>query len=159
MARLPLLQATIHRLMRRPSSPPAWVKYWVCESVPSEDGRIRSRAVRTKCHVLLPAAGLLTDAEIIRALRRFQHDPEFRGAQSARQIDRPLSCDHLRRDETRTADAPPAADAAREDFREHAHQTVICDQGDKRGATSLPPPRTSVGGRGIRNARLRTARS
>jgi hypothetical protein len=35
--------------------------------------------VHDQRQALQPAPGLLTDAEIVRALRRFRYDPEFRG--------------------------------------------------------------------------------
>jgi hypothetical protein len=79
MARLPLLEATVRSLMGRPSSPPASEDVWVYNRAPSEDGRSTSRVIRVRRQVLQPTPGLLTDAEIVRALRRFRYDPEFRG--------------------------------------------------------------------------------
>jgi hypothetical protein len=79
MARLPLLEATVRSLMGRPSSPPASEGVWVYDGAPSEDGRSTPRGLRVRRQVLQPTPGLLTDAEIVRALRRFRYDPEFRG--------------------------------------------------------------------------------
>jgi len=83
MASLPLLEATVRSLMGRPRSPasPLWSSalIWVCDGAPSEGGSAVPRAVRNQRQASPPAPGLLTDAEIARALRRFRYDPEFRG--------------------------------------------------------------------------------
>ena len=78
MASLPLLETTVRSLMGRPSSR-ASPSLWVTEGELSEGGSATPRAVRNQRQALPPAAGLLSDAEIVRALRRFRHDPEFRG--------------------------------------------------------------------------------
>jgi hypothetical protein len=53
--------------------------FWVYDRAPSEGGSATPRAVRNRRQALPPAPGLLSDAEIVRALRRFRYDPEFRG--------------------------------------------------------------------------------
>ena len=81
MASLPRLEATVRRLMGRVTSPapasptPAWL--WVYER-PPEGERTAHRALRDQ-RPRHPAPGLLTDEEIVRALRRFRYDREFRG--------------------------------------------------------------------------------
>ena len=77
MPSLPLLEATVRNLMRRPTSPPASVSYWMYDCVPSEGARTTTHHQR---RALQPRPGLLSDAEVVRALRRFRYDPEFRGA-------------------------------------------------------------------------------
>ena len=79
MASLPLLEATVRRLMGRPRSPSVSDSLWVYDRVPSEGGRPLPRAVRDQHQTSQPMRGLLTDAEIVRALRRFRYDSEFRG--------------------------------------------------------------------------------
>ena len=79
MVSLPLLEATVRRLMGRPRSPQGSDSLWVYDRAPSEGGRTTPRAVRDQHQTLQPMRGLLTDAEIVRALRRFRYDPEFRG--------------------------------------------------------------------------------
>ena len=83
MASLPLLEAFIRSLMGRPSLRASRslssASFWVYDRAPSEGGSATPRAVRNQRQALPPAAGLLSDAEIVRALRRFRHDPEFRG--------------------------------------------------------------------------------
>ena len=79
MASLPLLEATVRRLMGRPRSPQGSDSLWVYDRAPSEGGRTTPRAVRDQHHTLQPIRGLLTDAEIVRSLRRFRYDSEFRG--------------------------------------------------------------------------------
>ena len=83
MASLPLLEAFIRSLMGRPSSRASRslssASFWVYDRAPSEGSSATPRAVRNQRQALPPAAGLLSDAEIVRALRRFRHDPEFRG--------------------------------------------------------------------------------
>jgi hypothetical protein len=77
MATLPRLEAIVRRLMGRPSS--ASVSHWVYESAPSERGRaitLLSGQRRTLPH----APGLLSDAEIVRALHGFRFGSEFRGS-------------------------------------------------------------------------------
>jgi hypothetical protein len=49
------------------------------DRLPSEGGSATPRAARNRRQALQPAPGLLTDAEIVRALRRFRYDSEFRG--------------------------------------------------------------------------------
>ena len=44
-----------------------------------EGGNLPPRALRDQRRGLQPVPGLLTDAEIVRALRRFRYDQEFRG--------------------------------------------------------------------------------
>jgi hypothetical protein len=82
MASLPRLEATVRRLMRRVNSPaPASSTseaLWLYEREPSEGGRTVPRALRDQ-RPTQPAPGLLTDDEIVRALRRFRYDREFRG--------------------------------------------------------------------------------
>jgi hypothetical protein len=80
MASLPRLEASVRRLMGRVTSQaPASstsAALWVYEGEPSEGGRtapLRDQRPRQ------PTPGLLTDDEIVRALRRFRYDPEFRG--------------------------------------------------------------------------------
>ena len=84
MASLPLLEATVRSLMGRPSSPTSPSSssplFWVYDRAPSEGSSATPRAVRNQRQALPPAPGLLSDAEIVRALRRFRYDPEFRGA-------------------------------------------------------------------------------
>ena len=81
MASLPRLEASVRRLMGRVTSPapasptPAWL--WVYER-PPEGERTAHRALRDQ-RPRQPTPGLLTDDEIVRALRRFRYDPEFRG--------------------------------------------------------------------------------
>jgi hypothetical protein len=79
MASLPLLEATVRRLMGRPRSPPGSDSLWVYDLAPSEGRRTTPRAVRDRHQTLQPIRGLLTDAEIVRALRRFRYDRELRG--------------------------------------------------------------------------------
>ena len=80
MASLPQLEATVRRLMGRVTSPAAAsstsTALWVYEGESSEGGRtapLRDQRPRQ------PAPGLLTDDEIVRVLRRFRYDREFRG--------------------------------------------------------------------------------
>ena len=80
MPSLPLLEATVRNLMRRPTSPPASVSYWVYDCEPSEGARTTTRVLHHQRRALQPQPGLLSDAEVVRALRRFRYDPEFRGA-------------------------------------------------------------------------------
>ena len=83
MASLPLLEAFIRSLMGRPSSRASRslssASFWVYDRAPSEGSSATPRAVRNQRQALPPAPGLLSDAEIVRALRRFRYDPEFRG--------------------------------------------------------------------------------
>jgi hypothetical protein len=79
MASLPLLEATVRRLMGRPSSR-ASPSLWVTEGELSEGGRPNSSGRRDRRQALRPRPGLLRDEEIVRALRRFRYDPKFRGA-------------------------------------------------------------------------------
>ena len=79
MVSLPLLEATVRRLMGRPRSPQGSDSLWVYDRAPSEGGRTTPRAVRDQHQTSQPMRGLLTDAEIVRALRRFRYDSEFRG--------------------------------------------------------------------------------
>jgi hypothetical protein len=83
MAALPMSEATVRRLMARPPSSPASASLWVYDREPSEGGRSTLRTVRDQSQPLRPTPGLLTDAEIVRALRRFRFDDEFRGARRA----------------------------------------------------------------------------
>jgi hypothetical protein len=53
--------------------------FWVYDRAPSERGSATPRAVRNQRQAVPPAPGLLRDAEIVRALRRFRYDPDFRG--------------------------------------------------------------------------------
>jgi hypothetical protein len=76
MASLPLLQATIRSLLGLPH-PQA--SAWAYDRAPSEGARTTPRALRDQRPASQPTQGLLTDAEIVRALRRFRYDPEFRG--------------------------------------------------------------------------------
>ena len=79
MASLPLLEVTVRNLMRRPTSPPASVSHWVYDSVPSEGARTTTRVLHHQRRALQPQPGLLSDAEVVRGLRRFRYDSEFRG--------------------------------------------------------------------------------
>ena len=83
MATLPLLEATVRSLMGRPSSSasalPASAPVWVYEREPSEGRGPGSGDRNNRRPASPPTPGLLTDAEIMRALRRFRYDPEFRG--------------------------------------------------------------------------------
>jgi hypothetical protein len=76
MASLPLLQATIHSLLGLPH-PQA--SAWAYDRAPSEGARTTPRALRDQRPASQPTQGLLTDAEIVRALRRFRYDPALRG--------------------------------------------------------------------------------
>ena len=79
MPSLPLLEATVRNLMRRPTSPPASVSYWVYDCEPSEGARTTTRVLHEQRRVLQRQPGLLTDAELVRSLRRFRYDRELRG--------------------------------------------------------------------------------
>ena len=76
MARLPLLEATIRSLMGLPTLPAAAPRDRQCG--PS-GGKWTLRERHDQQRALQPTLSLLTDAEIVRALRRFRFDPEFRG--------------------------------------------------------------------------------
>jgi hypothetical protein len=52
--------------------------FWAYDRAPSEGGSATPRAVRNQRQASPPPLGLLSDAEIVRALRRFRYDPEFR---------------------------------------------------------------------------------
>ena len=78
MASLPLLEATVRSLMGRPSSR-ASPSLWVTEGELSEGGRPKSSGRHDRRQAVRPRPGLLSDEEIVRALRRFRYDPEFRG--------------------------------------------------------------------------------
>jgi hypothetical protein len=78
MAPLPLLEATVRWLMGLPSLPATAQPHANRHGLP-EGGRLPPRSLRDQRRGLPPAPGLLTDAEIVRALRRFRYDPEFRG--------------------------------------------------------------------------------
>jgi hypothetical protein len=77
MARLPVLEGTIKRLLWLPGSPAAAPERGDQREL-SAGGM--PRALRGQRRHEPAAQGLLTDAEIVRALRRFRFDPEFRGA-------------------------------------------------------------------------------
>ena len=78
MASLPSLEATVRSLMGRPSSR-ASPSLWVTEGELSEDGKPKPCGRRDHHQAIRPTPGLLTDAEIVRTLRRFRYDSEFRG--------------------------------------------------------------------------------
>ena len=78
MASLPSLEATVRSLMGRPSSR-ASPSLWVTEGELSEGGRPKSSGRHDRRQAVRPRPGLLSDEEIVRALRRFRYDPEFRG--------------------------------------------------------------------------------
>ena len=77
MTRLPLLEATIRSLMGLPRLPTA--------ASPRDGqcglsaGRWTLRERHDQRRTLQPTPSLLADAEIVRALRRFRYDPDFRG--------------------------------------------------------------------------------
>jgi hypothetical protein len=79
MASLPRLEATVRRLMGRVSSPAPVSStskaLWVYQQPPEGGRTARLRDQRPR----QPAPGLLTDDVIVRALRRFRYDSEFRG--------------------------------------------------------------------------------
>jgi hypothetical protein len=52
---------------------------WVTEGELSEGGRPKSSGRHDRRQAVRPRPGLLSDEEIVRALRRFRYDPEFRG--------------------------------------------------------------------------------
>ena len=79
MASLPLLEATVRRLMGRPRSPSGSDSLWVYDSVPSEGGRPLPRAILDQRRALQPTRGLLSDEELVRSLRRFRYDRALRG--------------------------------------------------------------------------------
>ena len=76
MTRLPLLEATIRSLMGLPSLPAVAPRDGQCVL---SGGRWTLRERNDQQPALQPTPSLLTDAEIVRALRRFRYDPEFRG--------------------------------------------------------------------------------
>jgi len=76
VARLPLLEATIRSLMGLPGLPAAEPRDRQCGL---SGGRWTFRERHDQQRALQPTLSLLTDAEIVRALRRFRFDPEFRG--------------------------------------------------------------------------------
>ena len=78
MASPPSLEATVRSLMGRPSSR-ASPSLWVTEGELSEGGRPKSSGRHDRRQAVRPRPGLLSDEEIVRALRRFRYDPEFRG--------------------------------------------------------------------------------
>ena len=78
MASLPSLEATVRSLMGRPNSR-ASPSLWVTEGELSEGGRPKSSGRHDRRQAVRPRPGLLSDEEIVRALRRFRYDPEFRG--------------------------------------------------------------------------------
>ena len=78
MASLPSLEATVRSLMGRPSSR-ASPSLWVTEGELSEGGRPKSSGRHDRRQAVRPRPGRLSDEEIVRALRRFRYDPEFRG--------------------------------------------------------------------------------
>jgi len=152
MASLRLLEATVRSLMGRPSSPTSPSSssplFWVYDRAPSEGGSATPRAVRNQRQALPPVPGLLTDAEIVRALRRFRYDPEFRGLkrvshQDTRRFGRCIPHDDLRGDATRSADAPQ-----KDDLRTHARQAVASDCRDLGWQAPFPPDETRLGNRG-----------
>ena len=78
MASLPSLEATVRSLMGRPNSR-ASPSLWVTEGELSEGGRPKSSGRHDRRQAVRPRPGLLSDEEIVRALRRFRYDSEFRG--------------------------------------------------------------------------------
>jgi hypothetical protein len=78
MGSLPLLEALVRSLVGRASSP-APPSLWVTEGELSEDGKPKPCGRRDHHQAIRPTPGLLTDAEIVRTLRRFRYDSEFRG--------------------------------------------------------------------------------
>ena len=78
MASLPSLEATVRSLMGRPSSR-ASPSLWVTEGELSKGGGPKSIGRHDRRQAARPRPGLLSDEEIVRALRRFRYDPEFRG--------------------------------------------------------------------------------
>jgi hypothetical protein len=78
MVSLPSLEATVRRLMGR-SNPTTSASAWVYDRAPSEGGRTTPHVVRDQHQTSQPMRSLLTDAEIVRALRRFRYDRELRG--------------------------------------------------------------------------------
>ena len=78
MASLPSLEATVRSLMGRPSSR-ASPSLWVTEGELSEGGRPKSSGRHDRRQAVQPRPGRLSDEEIVRALRRFRYDSEFRG--------------------------------------------------------------------------------
>ena len=78
MASPPSLEATVRSLMGRPNSR-ASPSLWVTEGELSEGGRPKSSGRHDRRQAVRPRPGLLSDEEIVRALRRFRYDPEFRG--------------------------------------------------------------------------------
>ena len=78
MVSLPSLEATVRRLMGR-SNPPSSASAWVYDRTPSEGGRTTPHVVRDQHQTSQPMRSILTDAEVVRGLRRFRYDSEFRG--------------------------------------------------------------------------------